>query len=148
MQPPKNWSAVAEKLEAHSDADVRDLASQLSRLFGDESAIKRALATITNKQIAANVRKKKLQALLGQQNVEASNLLEGLLDDPDLQMTAVRGYAAVENKKAPSIPLEAVLCDVTRTSPGCRRDAGHSKAVRRSNVGCCRSEENPSQRYS
>ena len=106
VQAPENWGAIAVKLETHTDADVRDLASQLSRLFGDESAIQRALATIRNTKITADIREKTLRALLGQQNVEASKMLEGLLDDPKLQMTAVRGYAAVENKAAPAILLK------------------------------------------
>ena len=105
VKAPSNWSSVAVKLVAHKDQRVRDLANQLSRIFGDESAIQRALETIANAKADPNLRRKALQSLLSQQNVEASKLLEGLLDDRAIQMTAVRGYAAVENRAAPSILL-------------------------------------------
>ena len=127
VDPPANWSALAVKLEVHADADVRDLARQLSGLFGDESAIQRALGTITNTSVAANVREKTLRVLLAQQNVEASKLLEGLLDDPQLQLTAVRGYADVENKAAPSILLKRYKS----MSPELRRAAIETLATRK-----------------
>lgn len=127
VQAPATWSAVAVKLEAHPDAGVRDLASQLSRVFGDESAIKRALATIADQKVAADVREKTLRALLAQQSVEASKMLEGLLDDSKLQMTAVRGYAAVENKAAPSILLKRYAS----MSPELRRAAIETLATRK-----------------
>ena len=127
VDPPANWSALAVKLEVHADADVRDLARQLSGLFGDESAIQRALGTITNTSVAADVREKTLRVLLAQQNVEASKLLEGLLDDPQLQLTAVRGYADVENKAAPSILLKRYKS----MSPELRRAAIETLATRK-----------------
>ena len=127
VNAPENWGAVALKLEAHEDSAVRDLASQLSRLFGDESAIQRALATVKNTEVATEVREKTLRALLGQQNAEASSLLEGLLDDTDLQMTALRGYAAVENKAAPLILLQRYAS----MSPELRRAAIETLATRK-----------------
>lgn len=127
VNPPANWSAVAVKLEAHGDEGVKDLASELSRIFGDESAIKSALATVANSQIEADVREKTLRALLSQQNAEASQLLEGLLDDPKLQMTAVRGYSAVENKNAPAILLKRY----SSMSPELRRAVVETLATRK-----------------
>ncbi len=127
VNAPDNWSAVAVRLEAHANADVRDLASQLSQLFGDDSAIQRALTTIRNTKVAPTVREKTLRALLAQQNIEASKLLEGLLDDPKLQMIAVRGYAAVENKDAPAILLKRY----PSMSPELRRAAIETLATRK-----------------
>ena len=127
VEAPENWGAVAVELEGHSDGGVRDLAGQLSSLFGDESAIQRALATVRNTRIVARVREKTLRALLSQQNAEASKLLVGLLDDPELQMTSVRGYAAVENQDAPTILLKRY----SSMSPELRRAAIETLATRK-----------------
>ena len=106
VDAPKNWRAVAAKLQAHDDQRVRDLCSQLSRVFGDTQSVQRALATVADTQAAPQTRRQLLQSLLSQQNADASKLLEGLLDDPQLQLTAIRGYAAGENSSAPAILLK------------------------------------------
>lgn len=103
---PKQWSAVAKKLDAHTDARIRDLADQLSQIFGDEAAIERALAVVRDDDASPKDRSRQLAVLLDQQNRDASELLAGLLDVPQLQLQAIRGYAAVENKSAPSILLK------------------------------------------
>lgn len=106
VKTPTNWGAVAVKLRAHEDERVRELSNQLSQIFGDEEAVQLALKTVADPQAAPEARRQMLQALLSQQNAEASKLLEGLLDDPEIQMNAIRGYAAVENPAAPSILLK------------------------------------------
>ena len=103
VSAPDNWSAVALKLAVHDNKKVRDLATQLSRLFGDKSAIEQALVTITDSSADPNQRRRTLQTLLMQKNTKAAGLLEQLIDDPELQITAIRGYAAVENLAAPGI---------------------------------------------
>lgn len=103
---PKQWTDVAAKLDAHEDARVRDLANQLSQIFGDEAAVQRALDVVRDPNASAKDRIRQLTLLLDQQNVEASKLLADLLDVPELQMTATRGFATVENKAAPQLLLQ------------------------------------------
>lgn len=124
---PVNWSSVAAKLRIHKNKRVRELSSQLSQIFGDEQAVQRALATVTDIQAAPQIRQKMLQALLAQQNAEASELLEGLLDDPQLQLAAIRGYATVENLAAPSILLKRY----SAMSPELRRAVVETLATRK-----------------
>lgn len=106
VQAPATWKTVAAKLEVHDDEQVRDLTNQLSQIFGDQAAVQRALRILTDKQAVPSTRLKVLQGLLSQQNKDASKLLESLLDDPKLQLPAIRGYSAVENSDAPSILLK------------------------------------------
>lgn len=106
VNAPEGWETVAEKLNAHNDSRVRDLSNQLSQIFGDKAAVQRALKTVADRRAAPQLRRQMLQALLSQQNVQASKLLESLLDDPPVRLTAIRGYAAVENPAAPSILLK------------------------------------------
>jgi putative heme-binding domain-containing protein len=51
-------------------------------------------------------RSSRLSALLNQQNKDASNLLKSLIDDRAMTLDAIRGYAIVENKDAPTVLLE------------------------------------------
>lgn len=103
---PKRWKSVATKLGAHSNARIRNFVDQLSQIFGDEDAIQRALAVVRDGNASPEERRRQLTILLDQQNRDASALLESLLDVPELRMTAIRGYAAVENDTAPSVLLK------------------------------------------
>ena len=103
---PKQWREVAEKLNAHNDKQIRDLANQLSQIFGDKDAVEKALAIVRNEKALPQDRSRQLTLLLDQQNREASDLLASLLDVPELQLTAIRGYATVENDSAPSVLLK------------------------------------------
>ena len=124
---PANWTTVAARLRLHNNKRVRELSSQLSQIFGDEQAVQQALATVTDTQADPQTRQQVLQDLLAQQNVEASKLLEGLLDDPHLQLAAIRGYATVENLAAPSILLKRYSV----MSPELRRAVVETLATRR-----------------
>ncbi len=106
VNAPAGWSVIAAKLDAHDDERVRELSNQLSQIFGDEAAVQRALAIVRNPDAVPQQRQKLLRLLLSQQNREASALLESLLDEPDLKLAAIRGYATVQNAAAPSILLK------------------------------------------
>jgi putative heme-binding domain-containing protein len=102
---PSAWLKVGAKLAKSDNAEVRELASRLSLIFGDEAAMQRALATVQNRSDSLDARRRALQMLLSQKNKGVSALLESLLDEPDLRLDAIRGYAAIENERAPQILL-------------------------------------------
>ena len=104
--PPPNWSELADHLAADSKQRVRDLASQLSQRFGDLAATQRALAVLRDDSKTVPERRSALYSLLNDQNDEASIFLESLLDQPGLEVDAIRGYAIVENNGAPKILLD------------------------------------------
>jgi putative heme-binding domain-containing protein len=52
-----------------------------------------------------DARRRALHSLLNQKNKGVSALLEQLLDEPELRLDAIRGYAAIENERAPEILL-------------------------------------------
>ena len=102
---PKGWSELSEKLASGEDNHLRELSTQLSQIFGDVKAMRRALATLKDPAAELNARRTALRSLLTQQNEEASSLLESLLDEDALQLDAIRGYAMVENATAPAVLL-------------------------------------------
>ena len=105
VNPPRAWTRVAAILAKSSSADVRELTSELSQIFGDEAAVARALATVKDTSAPAWQRRRALHGLLTQKNEQVSGLLESLLDEPALRRDAIRGYAAIENRQAPDILL-------------------------------------------
>ncbi len=102
---PKGWTELADKLAANESVAVRERSLALSQIFGDETAVARAIASVKDSAIEAGQRRSTLSLLLNQQNQDASNLLESLIDEPEMILSAIRGYAIVENKDAPSVLL-------------------------------------------
>ena len=105
ISAPAQWKRVAGRLARSEDNGVRELASQLSQIFGDEEAIRRALGMVQDRSAASEARRRALHSLLAQQDKRVSALLAPLLADPDLRLDAIRGYAAIENARAPEILL-------------------------------------------
>ncbi|HIE95471.1 MAG TPA: c-type cytochrome [Fuerstia sp.] len=124
---PAGWSALNEKL-AHSEHEsIRDLSTQLSQIFGDRKAMQRTMAVLKDTSADPKARRSALRSLLTYQNVEASSLLESLLDEPALRLDAIRGYAMVENATAPGI----LLGRYGQLSPELRRAVVETLATRK-----------------
>jgi putative heme-binding domain-containing protein len=102
---PTGWSELSHQLGSSNDKSVRDLSVQLSQIFGDPAAMKKALAVLQDQSADSSERRQALRSLLALRNEEASASLESLLDEPDLRLDAIRGYAMVENAVAPSVLL-------------------------------------------
>ena len=102
---PAAWLKVGAKLAKSDNPQVRELVSRLSQIFGDEAAMQRALATVQDRSSQLDARRRALYSLLNQKNKSVSALLEQLLDEPELRLDAIRGYATIENERAPEILL-------------------------------------------
>jgi putative heme-binding domain-containing protein len=124
---PKGWDALSEKLANSGNKSVRDLSMQLSQIFGDPKAIQRALAILRDSSADSNARRRVLRSLLTQKNEAVFSLLESLLDDPALQLDAIRGYAMVEDASAPSV----LLGRYEQLSPELRRAVTETLATRK-----------------
>ena len=106
VQAPEGWSQLSKAMSKSNSKDVRDLSEQLSQIFGDVEAIRRAMKIVRDQSAATEDRQSALRSLLNQQNQQASETLESLLDEPGMTLDAIRGYAAVENPTAPAILLQ------------------------------------------
>ena len=106
VAPPDAWQQVSKKLSQSDSSDVRELASQLAQIFGDESATKRALRMVGNKEADTAARRRALHSLLTQRDQRVSDSLESLLAEPGLRMDAIRGYAAIAVAEAPAVLLK------------------------------------------
>ena len=103
VSTPEGWKGLSRQL-AESDRDeIRDLSMQLSQIFGDKEATERALRIVQDSSAKPSARRTALRSLLSQQNDQVSSVLEPLLDDPELRLDAIRGYASIENATGPGI---------------------------------------------
>ena len=105
VSPPEGWEKMSRELAESEVDETRELSMQLSQIFGDGDAIQRALMLVKDDTAEPRLRRVALQSLLTQQNDQISALLESLLDDPEIRLDAIRGYASIENTAAPRILL-------------------------------------------
>lgn len=103
---PAGWNAVADELNRSDDSTVRDLASQLAQVFGDQAAMERAMELVQDQFTETETRRRALYSLLTQKHRPAAQLLEDLLTEKELQLDAIRGYALIEHPRATEILLK------------------------------------------
>jgi putative heme-binding domain-containing protein len=96
-------------LAKSNDSKVRQLTQQLSQVFGDQSAILAALATVRNPSAKDEDRRSALQSLVTLRAPEVKDTLESLLDDKALQVDAIRAYGAIADSRAPKLILDRYI---------------------------------------
>ena len=103
--PPDEWYRVKHSLSSSHSQKVRNHVLQLSQIFGDEEANKRALATLENERESIVTRKQALASLVAQQHKGLLPALDKLLDSPGLRIEAIRAYSTYNSEAAPKILL-------------------------------------------
>ena len=104
LKPPKGWDVVAARLAKSPNAEVRQLAQQLSLTFGSKTAMAALRKVLTNGKAKLPERRKALAALVAARDVKLPEVLRGLLSEPELRREALRGLGAFEDAKtAPAI---------------------------------------------
>ena len=127
VSKPADWDQLSLKLASSDNSDIRDMTQQLSQIFGDKKATAAALAKVKDESASVQSRRTALRSLLMQRNEDASNVLESLLDEPELALDAIRGYAIVENATAPAI----LMGRYEQLSPELRRAVIETLATRK-----------------
>ncbi|MCP5559535.1 MAG: c-type cytochrome [Verrucomicrobiaceae bacterium] len=105
LTPPKTWAHTAALLEASDSPEVRQLGRQLSLIFGDESARQHALTTVINRNASPDERRANLRSLVTGGHPQLQPSLAALLDDPDLQLDAIRAHGSLDDPSVPTLLL-------------------------------------------
>lgn len=92
VDAPASWGDVRARVETSEHKDALQLLQQLSQIFGDENAARRALNTLRDASASEGDRESALRSLLAQRNDQLPHELKSLLDDPDLRTSAIRAY--------------------------------------------------------
>lgn len=106
LKTPSNWKTVAEKLQK-SGGKKQTLSLEISSLFGDTEATQRAFATLKNKSLPIDQRKKALQTLTAQQQKALPAEIPGLLQETALRKDAIRSIAAFDSEPMGKLLLES-----------------------------------------
>ena len=116
VQAPSGWKDLSRELSGSKSDSIRHSVAELSQIFGDVAAIRTALSTLRDRTAPVAARRTAMRSLLTQRNEQASDLLAALLDEPELALDAIRGFAYVENAAAPALLLQryAGLDDLQR----------------------------------
>lgn len=104
---PKQWPAVYRKLLAGDQAEIREQATLLSVMFGDEHAAGRLRGETLDRSVDVSQRQRALAALVQHRAGKLLALLEELLDEPTMRGAALRGLAALDDDAVPHIILPA-----------------------------------------
>ncbi|WP_343855111.1 PVC-type heme-binding CxxCH protein [Algoriphagus jejuensis] len=102
---PSNWKEVSEKM-GRSGGKKQALALEISGLFGDAEATQRAFATLKNKTLNVEQRRKALQTLAAQQQKTLPAEIPSLLQESAMKMDAIRSVAAFDNESLGKMLLE------------------------------------------
>ncbi len=105
LPAPKGWDSLKKALNQSSDPSVREHADRLAQIFGDPEAIERAMETLSDEKSPISARRAALKALLLQRHTPVLAELKSLIDQPELQIDAIRAYSVFESADAAKLLL-------------------------------------------
>ncbi|WP_436715572.1 c-type cytochrome [Roseiconus lacunae] len=103
VPPPNRWNSLRQTLKNEGDRELRTTIEQLSQIFGDAEATANAIAVLRNRNAPINNRRSALAALVAQRYEDLAAELEPLIDDPQLQIDAVRAYSVAGSAAGPAL---------------------------------------------
>ncbi|MCM8539619.1 MAG: c-type cytochrome [Lentisphaeraceae bacterium] len=105
LPAPADWYDYIDSVSKSKNNELKKLIAQLNQKFGNEEAIKQALATVKNHKASIDDRKTALMSLVSQKNKALLPELEPLLATP-LCLDAIRAYGAFNEKSIPATLLK------------------------------------------
>jgi putative heme-binding domain-containing protein len=105
LAPPRNWESSYERLKT-ADAGTARLASEIAEKFGDAEAVRRTVATVSDRAAAIDQRQRALHVLASQRRPQLIAQLPALLDDERLRLDAIRAIAAYDRESLGKLLLQ------------------------------------------
>lgn len=102
---PQAWSAVYASLTASQARDVREQATLLALVFGDQKAYASMRKATMDAGLPQAERRKALEALVQQKDNAARGLAEKLMAEPAMRGAALRALAAFGDEAVPAVIL-------------------------------------------
>lgn len=98
---PAQWDKLAEAMQAKGSDEIKNLARELSSIFGSGRASEELVAIAKNAEADANARRNALTSLLRSPKPELLPLLKDWMKDKVLGAMAVRGMASYDDSEIP-----------------------------------------------
>ena len=103
---PKAWAAIAPTLILSNDKEVSQRALELDARFGNVVSQRDLQTRVLETSAERNERRRALNLLVQTKAIGLAELLERLLDDPDLAADAVRGLSAFGSEQTTRLLLD------------------------------------------
>jgi putative heme-binding domain-containing protein len=107
VKMPAGWQELYPKLAESPNDEVRKQSAKLSAIFGDASTLDAMRKVVLDPSKPPTDRNKALESLLGKNDAALAPLLQGLLKDPAVRESALKGLAGTDDPKTPTAILEA-----------------------------------------
>jgi putative membrane-bound dehydrogenase-like protein len=104
---PENWTEAYDKLSTSENADVKQRAMAVAVIFGDPRAMATLRKTLADPSTDTAQRQRAMESLLGAKDAQTLSVLQSLLSDEKVRGGAIRGLAAYDDEKTPSLLLRA-----------------------------------------
>jgi putative membrane-bound dehydrogenase-like protein len=105
-QMPTGWQTAYAGLNASSSNEVRDLATSLAVIFGDEKALVELRSYVQDPTMPVKRRRAAIQSLLLKQSPSILSLLHSLLDDSAMRESAIQALAVYADETTPRLLVE------------------------------------------
>jgi putative membrane-bound dehydrogenase-like protein len=102
---PATWDKALERFQATGDKQVRQLADELSALFGDGRALNAFRIVALDESRDVKVRRAALQAIVDNQPDFLREVCEKLFEVHELSITASSGLALIDDAAVPSFMI-------------------------------------------
>jgi putative heme-binding domain-containing protein len=107
VKMPAGWQEVYATLSKSPNEEVRKQAQKLSAVFGDAGTLDEMRKTAQDAGRPTEERLKALDSLIGKGDPSLPALLQGLLKDPGVRETALKGLAGTDDPKTAAAILDA-----------------------------------------
>lgn len=102
VAPPAAWKELYEEIDSGSNANLKSVAIDLARIFGDKQAIAELRNVVTDQDATLAKRQQALQTLLNLDGAIAPANLHGLLSETNpLRIRALQALALTNNRETP-----------------------------------------------
>ena len=98
---PDGWTTIEQQLQRSSNLAIRDEMAALSVTFGSQQAIAFERQVLADRTAGPAKREAAMQALLAVKDPILPRTLQGLLADPSMQASALRGLAQYDDPQTP-----------------------------------------------
>lgn len=102
---PAGWNEVYQHLLASPRGEVREGATHLALIFGDQLALSELRKQAVDKQLDDHARSQAIHSLVNAKDPEAAQLLHKLIDDRQVRPTVIRSIAAVGDPESAKLLL-------------------------------------------
>ena len=126
VSAPAGWTELETTLAAAPDEETRRLARNLGTVFGSPRALETLRTIAANPQAAGADRTAAVDTLLRTRDAALVPLLQKLTAEAGVRATAIRGLAAFDDTKTPSV----LLAGFTQFNAAEQRDALNTLASR------------------